>query len=99
MKATGQLDVVTADSLINDQRIILNAMVDEAKLLAANPDPNVPQQIIVTGGLPELPGTQIVMPQLNGHRLELEASKDPINGPANPQNNEEAGVSDVKFTT
>src|SRR6516164_1949996 len=43
MKATDQLDVVTADSLINDQRIILNAMVDEAKLLAANPDPNVPQ--------------------------------------------------------
>jgi hypothetical protein len=85
MKATGQLDVVTADSLINDQRIILNAMVDEAKLLAANPDPNVPQQIIVTGGLPELPGTQIVMPQINGHHLELEASKDPINGPTNPQ--------------
>jgi hypothetical protein len=84
-KATGELDVVTADSLINDQRIILNAMVDEAKLLAANGDPTHPQEIVITGGLPELPGTQIVMPQINGHHLELEASKDAINGPANPQ--------------
>jgi hypothetical protein len=90
MKATGQLDVVTADSLINDQRIILNAMVDEAKLLAANPDPSQPQQIVITGGLPELPGTQVIMPQLNGHHLELEASKDPINGPANPQTEDQS---------
>ena len=75
MKATGQLDVVTADSLINDQRIILNAMVDEAKLLAANPDPNQEQRIIITGGLPELPGTEVIMPQLNGHHLELTATK------------------------
>jgi hypothetical protein len=36
MKASGQLDVATADSLINDQRVVLNAMVDEAKLIATN---------------------------------------------------------------
>jgi hypothetical protein len=62
-KATGQLDVVTADSLINDQRIILNAMVDEAKLLAATGDTNRDQV------LPTLPGTEVIMPQLNGHSL------------------------------
>jgi hypothetical protein len=39
------------------------------------------QQIVITGGLPALPGTDIIAPQLNGHHLELEANKDPINGP------------------
>jgi hypothetical protein len=34
MKALGQLDFVTVDSLINDNRIILDALVDEAKLIA-----------------------------------------------------------------
>ena len=82
MKAQGQLDVTTADSLIADQKTVLNAMVDEAKLLAANGDPNQEQRIIIQGGLPSLPGTTITMPQLNGHHLELEAAKaDPINGP------------------
>jgi hypothetical protein len=71
MKAQGQLDVATADSLIADQRAVLNAMVDEAKLLAANGDPNQEQRIIIQGGLPSLPGTTITMPQLNGHHLEL----------------------------
>ena len=85
MKAQGQLDVATADSLIADQRVVLNAMVDEAKLLAANGDPTQPQQIVITGGLPVLPGTNITMPeQLNGHHLELSANKDPINGVQSP---------------
>jgi hypothetical protein len=79
MKSQGQLDVASADSLIADQRIILNALVDEAKLLAATGDPTQPQQIIITGGLPELPGTEIIQPQLNGHHLELSAQ------PAAPQ--------------
>jgi hypothetical protein len=67
MKALAQLDVATADSLINDQRVVLNAMVDEAKLIAAQCDPNAQQVIKIEGGLPELPGTNITMPQLNGH--------------------------------
>jgi hypothetical protein len=82
LKAKGEIDIEAADSLIADQRVVLNAMVDEAKLIAAQGDPSKPQQIIITGGLPELPGTSITMPQLNGHHLELEANKDPINGPA-----------------
>jgi hypothetical protein len=89
MKAQGQLDVATADSLIADQRVVLNAMVDEAKLLAANVDPTQPQQIIITGGLPELPGTEVIMPQLSDHHLELEAPKDPINGPVETKSNGE----------
>jgi hypothetical protein len=89
MKAQGQLDVATADSLIADQRVVLNAMVDEAKLIAAQGDPTQPQQIIITGGLPELPGTSITMPQLNGHHLELEASEDPINDPVETKSNGE----------
>jgi hypothetical protein len=80
-KATGELDVVTADSLIADQRIILNAMVDEAKLLTADAS-TLPQVIKIEGGLPSIPGCDMIMPQLNGSHLELEAIKDPsLNGP------------------
>jgi hypothetical protein len=68
MKAHGQIDVATADNLINDQRIVLNAMVDEAKLLAAQGDPNAEQRIVITGGLPPIPGCDVIMPQLNGHK-------------------------------
>jgi hypothetical protein len=45
---------------------------------AHNGDPNQEQRIIVTGGLPELPGTEVIMPQLNGQHLELTAAKDPV---------------------
>jgi hypothetical protein len=68
MKAQGQLDFATADSLINDQRVVLNAMVDEAKLAAAHDDPNADRRIIITGGLPPIPGCDVIMPQLNGHK-------------------------------
>jgi hypothetical protein len=85
MKAQGQLDVATADGLIADMRVVLNAMVDEAKLVAAQGDPSKPQQIIITGGLPELPGTEVIMPQLNGHHLELTATKDPVLAPQTHQ--------------
>jgi hypothetical protein len=71
LKAKGEIDIEAADSLIADQRVVLNAMVDEAKLLAAQGDPSKPQQIIITGGLPELPGTNITMPQLNGRATNV----------------------------
>jgi hypothetical protein len=61
MKAQGQLDIATATSLIEDQKVILYALIDEAKLLAAaggSPE----QTIYIEGGLPPLPGTEIIMP-------------------------------------
>jgi hypothetical protein len=65
MKTTGQLDFATADSLIADQRVILNAMVDVVKALAQTGDPDRPQIISIVGGLPQLPGTSVVMPDLS----------------------------------
>jgi hypothetical protein len=78
MKSLGKLDMATADSLIADQKVILYALIDEAKLLAAQG--GAPEQVIrIEGGLPELPGTEVIMPQLNGHHLELTATKtDPL---------------------
>jgi hypothetical protein len=71
-KSTAKLDFVTADSLINDQKVILYALIDEAKLLAAQG--GSPEQVIrIEGGMPVLPGTNIIMPELNGHEIELEA--------------------------
>jgi hypothetical protein len=93
-KATGQLDVVTADSLIADQRIILNAMVDEAKLLSADAS-TLPQVIKIEGGLPPIPGCDVIMPQLNGTHLELTATRDPINGSPTTQTNEESKPSNT----
>jgi hypothetical protein len=83
LKARGEIDIESADSLINDQKVVLNAMVDEAKLIAASGDPSREQTIRIEGGMPALPGTDIIMPeqQLNGHQLELEAIKDPVSSP------------------
>jgi hypothetical protein len=48
------------------------ALIDEAKLLAAQG--GSPEQVIrIEGGMPVLPGTNIIMPELNGHEIELEA--------------------------
>jgi hypothetical protein len=90
MKATGRMDVATADSLINDQRYILDALVDEAKLLAANADPNVQPVIRIEGGLPPMPGCDVIMPQLhNGSHLELDAIAQPtIPAPQAPPDDE-----------
>jgi hypothetical protein len=91
LKITGQLPIDRADNLINDQRILGNNIIDHDKLIAAQGDPSQPQQIIITGGLPQLPGTNITMPeQLNGHHLELSANKDPINGDPQPHPDEES---------
>jgi hypothetical protein len=69
MKARGQLDFATADSFINDNRIIADKLIDEEKLRAQVADPNKERSIRIEGGLPSLPGTNITMPQLNGHEV------------------------------
>ena len=68
LKATGQLDLDFANSLIADNRAILDALVEEAKLIAAQGGPQE-QTIKIESGLPELPGTNVIMPHMNGHEL------------------------------
>jgi hypothetical protein len=75
LKLTGQIDQAWSDNLINDQRILGNNIIDHDKLVAAQGDPTVEQRIVITGGLPELPGSEVIMPELNGKHLELTATK------------------------
>lgn len=65
-KSQAKLDFVTADNLISDQKVILYALIDEAKLFVTQG--GSPEQTIrIEGGLPELPGTQVIMPgYMNG---------------------------------
>jgi hypothetical protein len=87
MKLLGQLDFATADNLIADQRVILSALIDEAKLIATTGDPNRDQVIRIEGGLPPLPGTNITMPvisnghELNGHDILAPPSPTPVPDP------------------
>ena len=72
-KSQGKLDIATADSLISDQKVILYALIDEAKLLAAQG--GAPEQVIrIEGGMPVAPGHEgIIMPALNGHAIDAQA--------------------------
>jgi hypothetical protein len=64
LKSGGRIDRMWAESLIFDQRALNDSLVDEAKLLAAG-EANADQVIRIEGGLPELPGTSIIMPDLS----------------------------------
>jgi hypothetical protein len=68
LKATGQIDQAWGDNLIADQTRILDALVEDAKLMLAQGGP-AEQTIHISGGLPALPGTSIEMPRLNGHSI------------------------------
>jgi hypothetical protein len=70
MKALGQIDLDFADSLISDNRTIANNLIaaDELRIkLAGSPLASKEQTIQIEGGLPALPGTNVIMPELNGH--------------------------------
>jgi hypothetical protein len=69
LKAQGQIDRTWAESLIFDQRALHDSLVDEAKLIAAD-SANGDQVIRIEGGLPKLPGTGIIMPDLT-HEPEV----------------------------
>lgn len=45
MKAQGQLDFATCDSLIGDQKVILYALIDNAKLIASIEGPEPPDPV------------------------------------------------------
>jgi hypothetical protein len=62
LKAQGRIDRAWAESLIFDQRALHDSLVDEAKLGAADAA-NGDQVIRIEGGLPALPGTDIIMPE------------------------------------
>jgi len=66
-KSSGEVSIEHADSLIADQKVILYAMLDQQKQIAAQGGP--PEQTIrIEGGLPLLPGTNITMPVNVGAR-------------------------------
>jgi hypothetical protein len=71
LKNAGKVDTDRADNLIADQRTLHDSLVDEAKLLTAQGEHVGEQTIHITGGLPELPGTNITMPELNGRGQDL----------------------------
>jgi hypothetical protein len=58
LRQTGKLDLVAADALISDQRLIRDGLVEEHKALIAQGGPK-DQRIEIVGGLPKLPGTDI----------------------------------------
>jgi hypothetical protein len=72
LKSDGRIDRTWAESLIFDQRALNDSLVDEAKLLAAG-EANADRVIRIEGGLPSLPGTEIIMPNLTP-ALENEVS-------------------------
>jgi hypothetical protein len=58
LRRGGKLDVASADAMVAEQRILRDALVEQAKLIAAQGGPR-DQRIVIEGGLPPLPGTDI----------------------------------------
>jgi hypothetical protein len=82
LKAKGQIDMAWGDSLIADQRVVLDSLIDETKLLAATGG-SPEQTIYIEGGLPPLarapddPWLGVTMPptRMNGKdAIEPDAS-------------------------
>jgi hypothetical protein len=78
LRRDGKLDLAAADSLISDQRLIRDALIEEARLLIAqggSPD----QRIVITGGLPPLPlgpgDRGIIMPDHNSANVPTVTSR------------------------
>jgi Family of unknown function (DUF5681) len=73
LKASGKLDLDFADSLVSDNRAILIALIEEAKLIAHG-QVTGDQTIHIQGDLPVMPGLEdLIMPVLhNGHEINGE---------------------------
>jgi hypothetical protein len=67
--ARGELDFQSAQELSAMTKLWIDAKNDrsELELKVVNQGGETEQTIHITGGLPELPGTRIEMPLLNGH--------------------------------
>jgi hypothetical protein len=78
LKANGTISIESADSLINDQKIILSGMVDDIKIRVVNGATSQTQRIVIEGGLPQLPGCEnLIMPPINEYPGDA-----PLNGHA-----------------
>jgi hypothetical protein len=91
LKASGDLDIDSADSLIADQYKIGGLLVDDRKLMIQGGETGE-QVIRIEGGLPVMPGLeQLIMPQINGkaviegHALEAPKPADLPPLPEEPQ--------------
>jgi hypothetical protein len=65
LKLSAKIDTASADNLILDQRHLHDSIFEEMKLLYSQ-DVAPEVSIHISGGLSPLPGTDIIMPQING---------------------------------
>jgi hypothetical protein len=63
----GEIDQTSYDRLIAGNVAMINALLGQDKLLVAQGGEPGETTIRIEGGLPSLPGTNITMPELNGH--------------------------------
>jgi hypothetical protein len=72
--ARGHLDILTAQELSGLVKLWIDSQYakEELQFKIAPPETR-DTKIIVEGGLPTLPGTNITMPQLNGHTADARA--------------------------
>jgi hypothetical protein len=72
--AKGHLDIQSAQELSGLVKMWIDSQYQREELqFKINPPEERDVQIRITGGLPELPGTRIDMPQLNGHTADARA--------------------------
>jgi hypothetical protein len=94
LKLTEQIDTATADNLILDQTKIHDSIFEEMKLLYSTGG-GTDVQIHIEGGLPDMPGTNIIKPDLSGNdpltlldsdhgRVDAPPEPTTINAVANP---------------
>ena len=83
LKLTNQIDQAYGDNLILDQTRLHDSILEEQKLLYAT-NSVTEQTLIIQTGLPPLPGSDVIMPQLNGHPNGHELLQPPGDHPDDP---------------
>jgi len=88
--ARGELDIQQAQELAGIVKTWIDTQYDRENLqLKISPPETHDQKIVISGGLPALPGSNITMPVLNGHAVQeqlLSAPADVV--PSDPPENE-----------
>jgi hypothetical protein len=81
LRVSGRITEQQADTLFAEHNKILDGLIEEQKLAVAGGHPR--QIISIQGGLPTLPGTNIIMPEqngMNGHAIEGTTTEGPTPG-------------------